>query len=116
MTADLESHPSKTKGGHRALKGDLKGWWGLTVTGNWRSIFRYDEQTNAASRVPHPSFWEGWDATSAGRFGFFGWQPDLALAFGHNYFESHPKENRRAAHTSFIRAALSWATRLPNRC
>src|SRR5271169_3809161 len=34
-----------------------------------------------------------------------------------NYgFESHPKENRRAAHTSFIRAELSWATRFPRRC
>ena len=28
------------------LKGDLKGLWSLTVTGNWRLIFRYDEQTN----------------------------------------------------------------------
>jgi hypothetical protein len=31
-------------------------------------------------------------------------------------FESHPNENRRAAHTSFIRAELSWATRFPRRC
>jgi toxin HigB-1 len=31
------------------LKGDLKGLWSLTVTGNWRLIFRYDEQTNTAS-------------------------------------------------------------------
>ncbi|HXP45859.1 MAG TPA: type II toxin-antitoxin system RelE/ParE family toxin [Terriglobales bacterium] len=30
------------------LKGDLKGFWSLTVTGNWRLIFRYDEETNAA--------------------------------------------------------------------
>ena len=30
--------------------------------------------------------------------------------------ESHPKQNRKAAHTSFIRAGLSWATRFPNRC
>lgn len=28
------------------LKGDLKGIWSLTVTGNWRLIFRCDEQTN----------------------------------------------------------------------
>ncbi len=34
-----------------ALKGDLKGWWSLTVTGNWRLIFRYDERTNAASDI-----------------------------------------------------------------
>src|SRR5271169_2663714 len=34
-----------------------------------------------------------------------------------NYgFESHPNENLSAAHTSFIRAALSWATRFPRRC
>ena len=28
------------------LKGDLKGLWSLTVTGNWRLIFRHDEKTN----------------------------------------------------------------------
>ena len=26
------------------------------------------------------------------------------------------REKRRAAHTSFIRAELSWATRFPRRC
>jgi proteic killer suppression protein len=31
------------------LKGDLKGFWSLTVTGNWRLIFRYDEPANAAT-------------------------------------------------------------------
>jgi proteic killer suppression protein len=31
------------------LKGDLKGLWSLTVTGNWRLIFRYEEKTNTAS-------------------------------------------------------------------
>jgi len=31
------------------LKGGLKGFWSLTVTGNWRLIFRYDEETNTAS-------------------------------------------------------------------
>jgi proteic killer suppression protein len=31
------------------LKGDLKGFWSLTVTGNWRLIFGYDEKTNTAS-------------------------------------------------------------------
>ena len=35
---------------HR-LKGDLKGFWSLTVTGNWRVIFRYDEITNTASDI-----------------------------------------------------------------
>jgi toxin HigB-1 len=34
-----------------SLKGDLKGIWSLTVTGNWRLIFRYDDQTNAASDI-----------------------------------------------------------------
>jgi proteic killer suppression protein len=33
------------------LKGDLKGFWSLTVTGNWRLIFRYDEKTNTASDI-----------------------------------------------------------------
>jgi len=33
------------------LKGDRKGFWSLTVTGNWRLIFRYDEQTNAAGEI-----------------------------------------------------------------
>jgi proteic killer suppression protein len=33
------------------LKGDLKGLWSLTVTGNWRLIFRYDENTNAARDI-----------------------------------------------------------------
>jgi proteic killer suppression protein len=33
------------------LKGDLKGFWSLTVTGNWRLIFRYDENTNTAYDV-----------------------------------------------------------------
>ncbi|MDP8988559.1 MAG: type II toxin-antitoxin system RelE/ParE family toxin [Acidobacteriota bacterium] len=33
------------------LKGELKGFWSLTVTGNWRVIFRYDEATNTASDI-----------------------------------------------------------------
>lgn len=33
------------------LKGDRKGSWSLTVTGNWRLIFRYDERTNTASDI-----------------------------------------------------------------
>jgi proteic killer suppression protein len=35
---------------HR-LKGSLAGFWSLTVTGNWRLIFRYTEDTNAASDI-----------------------------------------------------------------
>jgi len=31
------------------LKGDLRGLWSLTVTGNWRLIFRCDEETNTVS-------------------------------------------------------------------
>jgi len=33
------------------LKGDLKGLWSLTITGNWRPISRYDEKTNTASDI-----------------------------------------------------------------
>lgn len=33
------------------LKGDLKGFWSLTVTGNWRLILRYDEASNTASEI-----------------------------------------------------------------
>jgi proteic killer suppression protein len=33
------------------LKGNLKGFWSLTVTGNWRLIFRHDEKTNTASDI-----------------------------------------------------------------
>ena len=33
------------------LKGDMKGFWSLTVTGNWRLIFRYSEATNTASEI-----------------------------------------------------------------
>jgi len=33
------------------LKGGLKGFWSLTVTGNWRLIFRYDKAANTASDV-----------------------------------------------------------------
>ena len=31
------------------LKGGLERFWSLTVTGNWRLIFRYDEPANAAT-------------------------------------------------------------------
>jgi proteic killer suppression protein len=33
------------------LEGDRKGSWSLTVTGNWRLIFRFDEQMNTASDI-----------------------------------------------------------------
>jgi toxin HigB-1 len=33
------------------LAGDLKGFWSLTVTGNWRLIFTYDEKTNTADDI-----------------------------------------------------------------
>jgi proteic killer suppression protein len=33
------------------LKGELKGFWSLTVTGNWRLIFRYHEATKTASEI-----------------------------------------------------------------
>ena len=31
------------------LKGERKGFWSLTVTGNWRLIFTYDEKASAAA-------------------------------------------------------------------
>jgi toxin HigB-1 len=34
-----------------SLKGDRQGLRSLTVTGNWRLIFRYDEKTNTASDI-----------------------------------------------------------------
>lgn len=34
-----------------SLKGDLKGFWSLTVTGNWRLIFHYDKVTNTATDI-----------------------------------------------------------------
>jgi proteic killer suppression protein len=33
------------------LKGDLAGSWSLTVTGNRRLTFRYDDKTNTASDI-----------------------------------------------------------------
>ena len=33
------------------MKGDMKGYWSLTVTGNWRIVFRYNETTNTASDI-----------------------------------------------------------------
>ena len=36
---------------HHTLKGGLKGYWSLTVTGNWRLIFQYDAATNTASSL-----------------------------------------------------------------
>src|SRR5947209_18822299 len=45
------------------LKGDLKGLWSLTVTGNWRLIFRYDEKTNTASDIDLIDY--HWEARNA---------------------------------------------------
>ena len=33
------------------LKGDRKGFWSLTVTGNWRLVFSYEAGMNAASEI-----------------------------------------------------------------
>lgn len=35
---------------HR-LKGDMRAFCSLTVTGNWRLIFRYDPDTNSAEDI-----------------------------------------------------------------
>ena len=34
-----------------ALKGNLTGFWSLTVTGNWRLVFRFDPDTAYVSEV-----------------------------------------------------------------
>lgn len=33
------------------LKGEFEGFWGMTVTGNRRLIFRYNERTNSAGDI-----------------------------------------------------------------
>jgi len=33
------------------LKGATEGLWSLTVTGNWRLVFRYEAETNTASDI-----------------------------------------------------------------
>jgi proteic killer suppression protein len=33
------------------LKGDRRGLWSLTVTGNWRLIFSHDERADTASDI-----------------------------------------------------------------
>jgi proteic killer suppression protein len=33
------------------LKGELKGSWSLTITGNWRLVFHYDPETNTATDI-----------------------------------------------------------------
>ncbi len=33
------------------LKGELEGFWSLTVTGNWRLVFRYEKSTNSAEEL-----------------------------------------------------------------
>ncbi len=33
------------------LKGELEGSWSLTVTGNWRVVFRYDKPSNSAEEL-----------------------------------------------------------------
>jgi toxin HigB-1 len=51
-TADTLDQLGRFPGWRRhPLKGDLKGFWSLTVTGNWRLIFHYDEETNTASEI-----------------------------------------------------------------
>ncbi|MGA2739620.1 MAG: type II toxin-antitoxin system RelE/ParE family toxin [Bryobacteraceae bacterium] len=33
------------------LKGEMKRSWSLTITGNWRLVFRYDPETNTATDI-----------------------------------------------------------------
>jgi proteic killer suppression protein len=50
-----EDNPKGVSASHldkvEKLLGDMKGYWSLTVTGNWRIVFRYDEITNTASDI-----------------------------------------------------------------
>ncbi len=49
-TAEIPDHLGRFPGWKlHLLKGGLKGCWSLT--GNWRLIFRYDEETNTASDI-----------------------------------------------------------------
>ena len=51
-TADYLEQVSRFPGWKlHPLKGNLKGFWSLTVTGNWRLIFCYEEETNTASEI-----------------------------------------------------------------
>jgi proteic killer suppression protein len=33
------------------LKGELRGCWSMTVTGNWRPVFRYDDEGKMAEDI-----------------------------------------------------------------
>jgi proteic killer suppression protein len=50
-----EDNPKGVSASHldkvEKLLGDMKGYWSLTVTGNWRIVFRYDETTNTVSDI-----------------------------------------------------------------
>jgi toxin HigB-1 len=51
-TAETLEHLGRFPGWRlHPLKGDRKGSWSLTVTGNWRLVFRHDEQMNTASEI-----------------------------------------------------------------
>jgi proteic killer suppression protein len=51
-TADKIDHLGRFPGWKlHPLKGDRKGYWSLTVTGNWRLVFRYDAETNTAYEI-----------------------------------------------------------------
>jgi proteic killer suppression protein len=51
-TADTIDQVSRFPGWKlHPLKGDMKGFWSLTVTGNWRLIFHYEEKTNTATEI-----------------------------------------------------------------
>lgn len=45
---DLEGLPNLKP---HPLKGDLKGFWAMSITGNWRIIFKFDNQKGAASDI-----------------------------------------------------------------
>jgi toxin HigB-1 len=51
-TAEIQEQLSRFPGWKvHPRKGNLKGFWSLTVTGNWRLIFRYDAKMNTARDI-----------------------------------------------------------------
>ncbi len=50
-TADTLEQLGRFPAWKHPLRGGLKGFWSLTVTGNWRLIFRCQDHTNTASDI-----------------------------------------------------------------
>ena len=51
--ADTPQDLGRAGYGLHPLKGDLKGFWSVKVTGNWRVIFRFDEEPRDVDLVDY---------------------------------------------------------------